>query len=95
MKNLLLCAFVAFLFAACNKAEVAEDAPDPTPVAKKVTPAPVTQQPATASNDWMWKNAKGTPRSNDPFKVKKDPFNQKGSSLSGNDNPLESKPKGH
>jgi hypothetical protein len=71
MKKLPLFLLTALAFAACEKPAAEEDAATPKPrgttpaAAKRGTPAPAPQP-----GDWMWKNTKGTPRSNDPLRVK-------------------------
>jgi len=74
MNKLLLCILTTLAFAGCDKPEAEDPTPAPTATARPKTPvAAVTPQP----NDWMWKNAKGTPRNSDPLSISDDPFAHK------------------
>jgi hypothetical protein len=74
MKKVLLCLLAALAFAGCNKPEAEESDPTPDPARKTAASKPTV---TPKSGDWMWKNAKGTPRSSDPFSIPDDPLAHK------------------
>jgi len=78
MKQLLLFFLTALTFAGCSKPGAEDSDPTPEPTRTTTTSKPtLTPVVAGKSGDWMWKNAKGTPRNPDPFSISDDPLAHK------------------